>query len=71
MNLTTRSAGSSLSNCYTRSADPDLRARGQGPRGFQNHEETAMPDSFTVTVERPELWLVTFDNPPVNKVTRR
>ena len=27
-----------------------------------------MPDSFTVTVERPELWLVTFDNPPLNKV---
>ena len=27
-----------------------------------------MPYSFTLTVERPELWLATFDNPPVNKV---
>ena len=31
-------------------------------------EEIIMPESFTVSVERPELWRVTFDNPPVNKV---
>ena len=31
-------------------------------------EEVVMPESFTVSVERPELWRVTFDNPPVNKV---
>jgi enoyl-CoA hydratase/carnithine racemase len=27
-----------------------------------------MPDTFTVSVERPEVWRVTFNNPPVNKV---
>ena len=31
-------------------------------------EEVVMPESVTVSVERPELWRVTFDNPPVNKV---
>jgi enoyl-CoA hydratase/carnithine racemase len=31
-------------------------------------EEVVMPESFTVSVERPELWWVAFDNPPVNKV---
>lgn len=31
-------------------------------------EQRAIPDSFTITVERPELWRVTFENPPANLV---
>ena len=34
----------------------------------ERERRAACPDSFTITVERPELWRVMFDNPPVTKV---